>query len=202
MQRLYNSKPVFNTPAAITKARLLPYKAAKCLFTVCANCSFVNFTFYRFCTNCGYPVSEHKSRLALYNRRIKQRSQLWEHAGRTIQLARNMLYAMAAVCFVAMFFVLPEGRQGTFGSVVLTVLALFFAALARWSSGKPLTSLLISFLVLLTFIAITTWAQFMNLFTKFNGLYMLSLQALCFVFLFRGVQAAFRADRMEDEFKK
>lgn len=108
---------------------------------------------------------------------------------------------MAALCLLAVIVVLMEYRPQVLSAVILVVLSAIFISLGRWSLSRPFTALLISFLIVVTFLAINTWAEFSNLFTTSYGLYLLVMQVVCFVFLMRGLQAAYRADIMEEEFK-
>jgi hypothetical protein len=108
---------------------------------------------------------------------------------------------MAVACMFSFTYAYTAMRRGTLTAIILLILAALFTGLAKWSNTRPFTSLLISFLILVTFIAINAWAGFMQLFTTSSGMYTLLAQAICFVFLMRGLQAAFRADVMEEEFK-
>lgn len=197
----YRSK-AFNTPAALLKSKLLPFRAwERCSLVTCSNCNYVNELNNNYCTNCGYPMVINSDKLNLYNHRLQERQELLLKSEETIQFARNTLYIMATLCLLSVTVVLMEYRPQVLSAAILIVLSAIFIGLGRWSLIKPFTALLISFLIVVTFLAINTWAEFSNMFTTSYGLYLLLMQVVCFIFLMRGLQAAYRADIMEEEFK-
>src|SRR5690349_23278451 len=139
MQTAYRSR-AFNTPAAIKRSRLLPFKFAKSLLSTCNNCNFVNLTSHNYCTNCGYPLLANKDQLTLYNYRLKLRKDMLKKAEQTVQFARNTLYIIAILCVLGAVFVFAD-IGGMLTAVVLLVVAALFAGLGRWSLVKPFTAL-------------------------------------------------------------
>ncbi len=196
-----NSFRPFNTPAALYKSRLLPYVQPQSKLCTCSNCHYVNRATYNYCTNCGYPQAPGQDRLALYMYRLSIRKDLLRRSEETIQFARNTLYVLSAICVLVLLFISTERRVNRITVVILLIVAGLFIGLGRWSLTKPFTSLLISFLILITFMAINTWAEFSRLFNTSYGVFTLLIQVVCFIFLMRGLQAAYRADIMEEEFK-
>ncbi len=192
----------FNMAKALTNNRLLPFKATVLVnWTTCVNCNFLNLSSYHYCTCCGYPVQPNNDRVKLYTYRLQQRKELLQKLEMHIMYARNTLYILAAVCMMGVAYFFTDDRQNILRGFASLTVAAIFTGLGRWSLIKPFTALLISFLMVLTFIAINTWAQFMDLFTTTIGLYTLLIQIVCFLFLTRGLQAAYKADIMEEEFK-
>ncbi|TDH20894.1 hypothetical protein EXU57_21115 [Segetibacter sp. 3557_3] len=196
-----NSFRPFNTPAALKTSRLLPFVWPQGSLCTCSNCSFVNRTTHNYCTNCGYPQAPVNDRLATYMYRLNLRKDLLRRSEETIQFARNTLYVLSAICVMALLFIATEKRVDRLTIVILLIVAGLFTGLGRWSLTRPFTALLVSFLVLLTFIAINTWAEFSRMFNTSYGVFSLVIQVVCFIFLMRGLQAAYRADIMEEEFK-
>lgn len=80
-------------------------------------------------------------------------------------------------------------------------LAIIYAGLGKWSLQKPLTSLLISLMLLLTFFAINTWADFTSIFSTAEGAYMLIIQLILIHFILQRVKGAFQSDMLQEEFK-
>jgi hypothetical protein len=83
----------------------------------------------------------------------------------------------------------------------MLMLASVYMTLGRWTLTKPFTSLLISLLLMLTFIAINIWFEFTSLVSTSGAIYLLVIQVALTYFLVQGVKAAFHADILEEEFK-
>jgi hypothetical protein len=83
----------------------------------------------------------------------------------------------------------------------MLLLAAIYITLGRWTLTRPFTALLISLLLMLTFIAINAWAELSSMFATPAGIYLLVIQIALTYFLVQGVKAAFHADILEEEFK-
>jgi hypothetical protein len=200
--QLPNSFSAFNAPVAIQKSMLLPVRTQGNTYPVtCSNCSFVNHKDYNFCTNCGYPVYPNKDRLALYNFRLQKRKNLQRICAVKVEHARNALYVLAAFSMLGIFYVFSHVKRTEITGFVMVLLGIIYAGLGRWSLQKPFTSLLISLIIMLTFAAINTWAEFSSMFTTAGGVYLLMVQIILIYFLLQGVKGAFHADILEEQFK-
>ncbi len=192
----------FNTKAAVKKSKLLPVRTDENNYPVtCTNCKFVNQKSYAYCTNCGYPVHPNQDRVAIYNMRLQRRKTLLQTCLIKISQARNALYMVASLLTFGIFYLFSDFEQSVIRGVVMVTLAGIYAGLGRWSLQKPFTSLLISLIIMLTFTAINTYAEFFAKSSFSGGLYMLLFQAVLIYFLLQGVKGAFHADVLEDEFK-
>ena len=196
------SPPAFNASASLLKSNLLPVKTGNNSHPVtCNNCGYINLAVNNYCTNCGYPLKANSDRMALYNYRLFKREQLLKDCESSIAQARGTLYIMSAISLIGVGNLLSNIRVNHLrGSVLLIVSAIYFT-LARWTLKKPFTALLISFLMLMSFIAINTWAEVKRMFTTAAGVYLLVIQVVFFYFLFTGVKAAYQADILREEFK-
>jgi hypothetical protein len=193
---------VFNTSAALHTNSLWPVKVdVNQLPVTCCNCSFINKANYNFCTNCGFPVHPNKDSLARYNERLIQRKNLQKNCYIKIARARNTLYILAAFCMLGIFYLFSDWKQSVIKGVVMVCLGVIYAGLGSWSVQKPFTSLLISLIIMLTFVVINTWAEFSSAFVTAAGIYMLIVQVILIYFLLQGVKGAFHADILEEEFK-
>lgn len=165
---------------------------------ICSNCGYINRANYNFCTNCGHPIKLTSDRLAQYKFKIFKRKQQLKRSRNTIKKARNTLYAMSLLILLGVGFIVPAYNQNILRAIVLVLIAAIYFFLARWSASKPFTSFLIGFLMLLSFMAINTWAEFSRLFSSGTGLYLLVVQAIMCYFLYHGVRAAYEADQIEE----
>lgn len=165
---------------------------------ICNNCGYINHAAYKFCTNCGHPLQVTSERLAQYKFKIFKRKQQLKKSRKTIKKARNTLYTMALMILLGVGFIVPVYKQNFLRAFVLVLIAAIYFTLARWSVSKPFTSFLIGFLMLLSFMAINTWAEFTRLFTSGTGLYLLVVQTVLCYFLYHGVRAAYQADQIEE----
>ena len=200
--QLRNISSNFNASAAFEKSRLLPVTTQVDSYPItCSNCSFINRKDNHFCTNCGYPVYPTTERLALYNFRLEKRKNLQRTCYLKVEHARNALYVLAAFCMLGVFYAFSDVRNKAMSGFVMVLFGLIYAGLGRWSLQKPFTSLLISLIIMLTFAAINTWAEFTSMFSTASGLYVLMVQIILIYFLLQGVKGAFHADILEEEFK-
>jgi len=167
----------------------------------CGNCSFINRADNNFCTNCGYPIYPNKDRLTIYNFRLSTRKNMQKSCFTKITYARNTLYVLATCSMLGVFYLFSSAKEKMITGVVMVVLGILYAGLGRWSLKKPFTALLISLMVMLSFTAIQTWARFSSIFTTAGGVYLLIVQIILIYFLLQGVQGAFHADILEEEFK-
>lgn len=111
------------------------------------------------------------------------------------------MYVLAAFSMLGIFYVFSDIRQKAMTGFVMVVLGLIYAGLGRWSLRKPFTALLISLIIMLSFVAINTWAELSSVFTSASGAYLLIIQIILIYFLLQGVKGAFDADLLEEEFK-
>ncbi|MCW3114561.1 MAG: zinc ribbon protein [Segetibacter sp.] len=200
--QLPNISTAFNTPAALQKSKLLPVKIQlNDSPLTCCNCSFINRSDNNFCTNCGYPIYPNQDRLAIYNFRLQKRKNVQRLCFLRIEHARNALYVLAAFSMLGIFYIFSDIKQRAMTGFVMVLLGFIYAGLGRWSLQKPFTALLISLIIMLTFAAINTWAEFTSTFTTASGVYLLMVQIILIYFLLQGVKGAFHADILEEEFK-
>lgn len=194
--------PVHKAALTMQKNKLLPFKTDVNGHPVtCLTCNYVNNPTNNFCTNCGYPQQPGEARLAIYNNRITQRNNLRENCRKKIHHARNSLYVMAVSCLVGISYFINGKKNETLVALILFVLAAMYTSLGRWSSKKPFTSLLISLLLMLTFMAINAWMELASSFHSATGFYIFVIQVVLTYFLVQGVKAAFHADILEEECK-
>ena len=199
---LPDSSSLFNKNLAFAKSRLLPFTTLqKDLPISCSNCRFINLATNNFCTNCGYPVYPNKDRLNLYYLRLGQRKNMQRLALTKISNARNALYILATCCMLGFFYLFSAWKEVVFRGLIMVILGVVYAALARWSLQKPVTSLLIGLIIMLTFAAIYIWAEITSLFNSPESVFLLIIQVILIYFLVGGVKAAFQADILEEEFK-
>lgn len=165
---------------------------------ICNNCGYINHATYKFCTNCGNPVQLTIERVAQYKFKIYKRKQQLKKSRNTIKKARNSLYATALMILVGVSYLVPVYNQKFLRAFVLVLVALIYFSLARWSVHKPFTSFLIGFLMLISFMAINTWAEFTRFFTTGTGIYLLLVQSVLCYFLYHGIGAAYQADQIEE----
>ena len=165
---------------------------------ICNNCGYINHVAYKFCTNCGHPLQVTSERLAQYKFKIFKRKQQLKKCQKTIKQARNTLYTLASLILLGLGLIVPFYNQNFLRAFVLVLIAAIYFTLARWSVSKPFISFLIGFLMLLSFMAINTWAEFTRLFTSGTGVYLLMVQTVLCYFLYHGVRAAYEADQIEE----
>ncbi|MDB5249577.1 MAG: zinc ribbon protein [Segetibacter sp.] len=199
---LPDSFPAFNAGSASQKSTLLPFRVCIDKLPVsCSHCRFINHFDYSFCTNCGYPVHPNKERLALYNYRLQERINLQKRCFVKIAQARNALYLLAGFSMLGIFYLFSDWKETVIKGFVMVLLGLIYAGLGTWSLQKPFTSLLISLIVMLTFVAINTWAEITSLSSTLGAVYLFIIQLVLIYFLLQGVKGAFHADILEEEFK-
>lgn len=167
----------------------------------CFKCGYINAADNNFCTNCGFPAQAAGDQLALYNFRQFKRKHLKEECIQIVRQARATLYVMSVISVLGAFVLTITMPQNNLRQTVLLVVAAIYLALARWTLTKPFTALLISFLMLISFMAINTWAEFGRMFTTATGVYLLFVQLFLFYFLYRGVKAAYQAEILDEEDK-
>ena len=179
----------------------LPWYNAMAPFT-CSDCGYVNPASHKYCTNCGYPAAPNAEQIAIYKYSQYKRRQLIKDCHSTVAQARATLYIMSAISFLGIgYFFTGFKMHGPRAWVLLIASAVYFG-LARWSLSKPFSALLISFLMLISFMSINVWAGYRRAFTSFTGFNLMALQFIFFYFLFKGVKAAYQADILEEEFKR
>ena len=165
---------------------------------ICSNCGYINHAAYNFCTNCGHPLKLTSERLAQYKFKVFKRKQQLKKSQVAIKKARNTLYVMSLLILLGVGFIVPVYNQHFLRAAVLVLIAAIYFVLARWSASKAFTAFLIGFLMLLSFMAINTWAEFSRMVSSATGLYLLLVQMVLCYFLYQGVRAAFEADQIEE----
>jgi hypothetical protein len=202
MQLASDSHTAFNARAAVEKSRLLPVTTAiNNNPLTCINCNFINPVHYNYCTNCGYPVHSDINGIELFNQRVLRRKLLQQKCFAKIAYARNALYLLAGFSLLGIFYLFSNWKGHVIKGLVMIFLAIMYAGLGRWSLRKPFTALLISLMMLITFAAINTWAEFTAKSSSASAPWLLIIQLILIYFLLQGVKGAFQADILEEEFK-
>ncbi|CAN5626079.1 hypothetical protein BH10BAC2_BH10BAC2_13410 [soil metagenome] len=164
----------------------------------CSRCFYVNEAAHSFCTNCGYPLHHDDARL-LYQFRIKQRKEMLHKNLKTVQVARILLYIVAAFFTAGIGFLFGNLDNSFFLTFLSLTSSFLFFLLARWSKSKPFTALLTAFVIVLTFSTIAVFGEFTSTFTSVSGLYTIVACTAVSYFLLRGVQGAYKADLINEE---
>ena len=112
--------------------------------------------------------------------------------------ARNVLYLNAAFYTAGSLYYVQDFKSLLIESLVYLVLAVLFFGLGKWSNSKPVTALLISFVVMTTLVALNTWLDVSKLFINATSWYILAAQLVLLFFITRGVKAAYKADILDD----
>lgn len=115
--------------------------------------------------------------------------------------ARNALYILATIMAIGLSYLFSPNRATVIKGIIMLMLGVIYWGLGRWSLTRPFTALLIGLMLVLTFVAVNTLTSVANNETGFNLLYPLFIQGMFVYFLWRGVNAAFRADMLEEESK-
>ncbi|MEP6846037.1 MAG: hypothetical protein ABI861_08535 [Panacibacter sp.] len=165
---------------------------------ICSRCFYVNATANHFCTNCGYPVQPGNTQL-LYQFRTKQRKEILKKSLYFIQVARVLLYVIAIFFTVGIAFLFGNLSNRFFLAILAVTSSALFFVLARWSLSKPFTALLTAFVIILTFSTIAVFGEFTHTFTSVDGIYTIGACLAVLYFLVRGVQAAYKADLINEE---
>jgi len=191
-----------NIAQAIRQRRLKPVIVKAAVHrTVCNRCRYVNPSAHSFCTNCGWPVRETQQLLSLYNLRAKHRKDLLNKCQQLIVTARVVLYIIGGLCLSGIGFLFSENNERYLLFALTIVMAALFVLLGRWSIRKPFTALLVSFVVVITFSTISVFGRLLQALTTTDGLYTIILSMIVTYFLLRGIQAAYRADLISEEFE-
>jgi hypothetical protein len=98
-------------------------------------------------------------------------------------------------------YIFADRKDAMLRGFVMLLLASIYMILGRWTLTKPFTSLLISLLLMLTFIAMNIWLEISSMFITPPAFYLLIVQIALTYFLVEGLKAAFHADVLEEEFK-
>lgn len=178
---------------------LRPARVQKPSAVSCGRCSYVNEAHNVFCTNCGYPIKHTPEVLSLYHIRDKNRHALLVQCNSIILIARWVLYVLAALCLTGVGFLFSPREDRLTLFIITFIMAIMFGVLGYWSSNKPFTALLVSFIVVITFSTISVFGSVIHAFTTTNGLYTILFSMVIIYFLLRGIQAAYRADLVNEE---
>jgi hypothetical protein len=197
---LRSSTAFLNDSSALLKSRLLPVTTTNCQAPVsCSKCMYVNRVTNNYCTNCGFPIIPDENCLSIYNKRLQQQLDFKSNCNLKISYARNTLYVLAACCAFGLTYFATGRREGVAKGMIMLTLSGLYLVLGRWTLKRPFTSLLISMLIMLTFIAITAWAEITTLYITSSGFYTIIIEVVLTYFIVRGVNAAFQADILEEE---
>ena len=169
--------------------------------SVCSRCRFINESSHSFCSNCGWPVQETQHLHSLYRSREKHRKELLSNYHKAISSARSVLYIVGGLCLSGIGFLFSENDERFILFALTIVMAALFVLLGRWSIYKPFTALLVSFVVIITFSTISVFGRLLQSLTSTNGLYTILLSMVIVYFLLRGIQAAYKADLINEEFE-
>lgn len=168
------------------------------LFHTCSRCSYINESANNFCTNCGYPLHKGETEL-LYQFRKKQRKELLRQSMYSVQVARALLYIIAAFFTVGVGFLFGDLDNRFFLTFLMLASGALFFSIARWSLSKPFTALLTGFVVIVTFSTIAIFGEFANTFKTVQGVYTIAISALISFLLLKGVRGAYKADLINEE---
>ena len=164
----------------------------------CTKCFYINEPGNNFCTNCGYPLHKGET-LLLYQFRNKQRKELLRQSIYSVQVARVLLYIIAAFFTVGIGFLFGNLDNRFFLVFLMLASSALFFLIARWSLSRPFTALLTGFVIIVTFSTIAIFGEFTNTFTSVQGVYTIAVSALISYFLLRGVRGAYKADLINEE---
>ncbi|MEX6690117.1 hypothetical protein QTN47_21590 [Danxiaibacter flavus] len=178
---------------------LIPARIQKPAAVSCGRCNYVNEVNNVFCTNCGYPIKHTPEVLSLYHIRDKSRHTLLTQCNSVIVVARWVLYVLAALCLTGTGFMFGSREDKLTLFIITFIMAVMFGVLGYWSRYKPFTALLVSFVVVITFSTISVFGSVIHAFTTTNGLYTILFSMVIIYFLLRGIQAAYRADLVNEE---
>jgi len=168
----------------------------------CTKCFYINEPGNNFCTNCGYPLHKGET-LLLYQFRNKQRKELLRQSIYSVQVARVLLYIIAAFFTVGIGFLFGNLDNRFFLVFLMLASSALFFLIARWSLSRPFTALLTGFVIIVTFSTIAVFGEFTNnIFTYEQLIYTIAVGSvsilICF-FLLRGVRGAYKADLINEE---
>ena len=191
---------VFNAVKANRLRKLQPFvHFPKTDLVTCNQCRYANATTFTYCTNCGHPLFKGSSTDILYKVRIKRRAELLHKSESAIYAARLMMYILSAVALTGTALLLSKLDNRYLLGLVSFISSLLYFILARWSTRKPFTALMVSFVIILTFSVIMIFGQFSRMFTTVTGLYSLILLGIVSWFLLKGIQGAYKADLINEE---
>ena len=191
---------VFNTIEANRLRKLQPYiSIPKPNLVACNQCNYTNSVVYTYCTNCGHPLSTNNSTTILYNVRNKRRTELLRKSEAAILAARLLMYVLSAVSFTGIALLLSQLESKYQLGLFSFISAVLCFILARWSRHKPLTALIVSFIIILTFFVIILFGRLSQIFTTVFGLYSLILLGIVCWLLLKGIQGAYKADLINEE---
>ena len=109
------------------------------------------------------------------------------------------MYILSAVALTGTALLLSKLDNRYLLGLVSFISSLLYFILARWSTRKPFTALMVSFVIILTFSVIMIFGQFSRMFTTVTGLYSLILLGIVSWFLLKGIQGAYKADLINEE---
>ncbi len=183
----------------IQRNNLLPFRfTIKKSLKICKQCAFVNNEVNNYCINCGYPLKLEKEFVGRHHYRLFKRDQFLNKHNAAISRARNTLYVFAAICLMGFFFIFSNLQAYKIRGAILIMLSAIYYFLAKWTKKNPFISLLVSFIILSCFILINTWAEMKKLFPSATGIYLLIVQFTMFYYLFKGMEAAYHKEVMEE----
>jgi hypothetical protein len=197
---MHHTSEAFNMARAARLSRLKPACPLPAVhYTICGQCRYINERSYDFCTNCGHPLHNHKGQQTLYAVRTRQRKDLLQKCEFNIQIARNTLYIVAAVCFTGVGLGFSELDDRMALALVSVIIAALYFLLGKWSVRRPFTALLVSVMVAVTFSVIYLLGKMKTTFTTVTGVYGVLVTTIVLYILLRGVTFAFKADLVKEE---
>ena len=116
-----------------------------------------------------------------------------------ILAARLLMYVLSAVSFTGIALLLSQLESKYQLGLFSFISAVLCFIRASWSRHKPLTALIVSFIIILTFFVIILFGRLSQIFTTVFGLYSLILLGIVCWLLLKGIQGAYKADLINEE---
>jgi hypothetical protein len=165
----------------------------------CAHCKNALDHNDSFCEHCGYPVKGTEEAKSDFYVHLNSKQQELQGSGGSLRRATNSLYVIAAafaVYAIVYYYINPAAESAM--EVLLTNLSLciIFFLLGWWSTRKPVAALVsgITLYLALQLVNIVTDPT-----TIFHGII---LKVFVLIYLFRGLQSALQAGRLNRELKR
>lgn len=191
--------PARYTKAARINAHLPHVMQVSTNFATCRRCFYVNEKTHHFCTNCGFPQHEDETQL-LFQFREKQRKETLKKNEFTIQVAKTVLYILSAIFFASAVGILFSTLdESIWLSLISAACVGLFFLLARWSNKRPFTAMLTAFVIVVTFSTIAVFGELTSSFKTVQGIYTIIFCTTISWLLFRGIQAAYKTDLVNEE---
>ena len=167
-------------------------------FTNCTNCNDPVQNTDVFCSSCGFPMNGSEEEKANFNYKTGYKELQLQDNQKGIRKGTNSLYVVAAVLAVYgfVYFLVEKKREVALNILINSLsLAVIFLLLAFWSIKKPIAAL-ISGLTLFSALQLLILIQ--EPANIFKGII---LKIFVFVYLIKGLQSAFEAQKINKEIK-